>query len=52
MGDYAQPVNVRLMAASMTGCIAKALQEEFTDDILEKTLLLAQDTNYEVRKKM
>ena len=52
LGEYSQAIATRLVATQLIGMLAEYIQPDFRGDILQKTLLLSQDTSYEIRKSM
>lgn len=52
LGEYSQAVATRIVATQLIGMLAEHLQQDFRGDILQKSMLLAQDTSYEIRKSM
>lgn len=52
LGEYSQAVATRIVATQLIGMLAENLQQEFRGDILQKAMMLAQDTSYEIRKIM
>lgn len=52
LGDSSQTVATRLVACKLLGTLARRVGSEFRGEILQKSLFLAQDTSYEVRKCM
>lgn len=52
LGEYSQAIATRLVATQLVGILSEYLLQDFRGDILQKTLLLSQDTSYQIRKSM
>ena len=52
LGEFSQAVATRIVATQLIGLLAESLQQDFRGDILQKAMMLAQDTSYEIRKSM
>ena len=52
LGEFSQAVTTRIVATQIIGMLVEYLQGEFRGEILQKSMMLAQDTSYEIRKSM
>lgn len=52
LGESSQTVATRLVACQLLGILARRIKTEFRGEVLQRALLLAQDTSFEVRRCM